>query len=57
MDFHSFIEVKQVVLEYIVSYCSQVRPHSHNNGLTPNESEKQLRINTESGQIYLTIIG
>lgn len=38
----SFEQAKAVVWNYIIGYYSQVRPHSHNNGLTPNEAEKRF---------------
>ena len=40
--FQSFTQAKQVVWDYIVGYYSRVRPHSHNNGLAPNEAEKNF---------------
>ncbi len=40
--FHSFNEAKQTVWNYIIGYYSQVRPHSHNDGLAPNEAEKKF---------------
>lgn len=39
---HSFEQAKQIVWDYIIGYYSQVRPHSHNNGLTPNEAERRF---------------
>ena len=39
--YRSFSEAEQNVVSYIIGYYSQVRPHSHNCGLTPNESEKR----------------
>lgn len=44
--FHSFVEAKQTVLDYIIGYYSQIRPHSHNSGLTPNESERRFRVSS-----------
>jgi putative transposase len=38
--YSSFIEAENAVFNYIIGYCSKVRPHSYNGGLTPNESEK-----------------
>jgi len=40
-SYRSFAEAEQNVVSYIIGYYSQVRPHSHNSGLTPNESEKR----------------
>ena len=46
--FHSFIEAKQTVLDYIIGSYSRVRPHSHNDGLTPNESERRFWVSSKS---------
>ena len=32
-------EAKHFINDYIVDCCSEIRPHSYNDGLTPNESE------------------
>jgi putative transposase len=39
--YRSFIGVKFAVNNYITGYYSRVRPHQHNGGLSPNESEKK----------------
>lgn len=39
--YRSFIEAENAVVKYIIGYYSEVRPHSYNGGLTPNESEKR----------------
>ncbi len=36
--YRSVNEAKQAITDYLVGYYSQVRPHSYNGGLTPNES-------------------
>jgi len=46
--FHSYVEAKQTVLDYIIGYYSQVRPHSHNHGLTPNEADNRYWENSKS---------
>jgi len=46
--FQSFVEAKQVVLDYIIGYYSQVRPHRHNHGLSPNEAENRYWENSKS---------
>ena len=33
-------QAKRDTIEYMCCYYSEVRPHQHNNGLTPNEAEK-----------------
>ena len=38
--YHSFKDAEQAITDYLVGYYSQVRPHSYNGGLTPNESER-----------------
>ena len=44
--FHSFNEAKQTVWNYIIGYYSQVRPHSHNDGLAPNAAEEKFWISS-----------
>jgi putative transposase len=39
--YRSFIEAESAVIDYIIGYYSQVRPHHYNAGLPPNESEKR----------------
>ena len=38
--YKSFSEAKSAIWNYIIGYYSQVRPHRHNNGMTPNQAEK-----------------
>jgi len=33
-------EAKTNIIDYIIGYYSQTRPHQHNNGLAPNVAEK-----------------
>ncbi len=35
----SFNEAEHSITNYIAGYYSQLRPHQHNNGKTPNEAE------------------
>lgn len=37
-----FEQAKQTIWDYIIGYYSQVRPHSQNNGLSPNETERSF---------------
>lgn len=37
----SFVEAESAVVNYIIGYISQVRPHQYNADLPPNESEKR----------------
>lgn len=39
--YRTFIEAKHAVMDYIIGYYSQVRPHSHNAGQSPNAAEKK----------------
>jgi len=41
VGYNSFNEAKAAVINYITGYYSNVRPHGHNGGLTPNESERR----------------
>lgn len=38
--YRSIKEAKRCIIDYIIGYYSQVRPHAHNNGLPPNVAEK-----------------
>jgi putative transposase len=42
--YRTFIEAENAVVKYIIRYYSEVRPHSYNGGLTPNESEKRYEL-------------
>ncbi len=48
MGFHSFVETKQAVLDYIIGYYSQVRPHRHNDGFSPNDAENRYWENSKT---------
>jgi putative transposase len=37
----SFEEAKNHITEYVIGYYSQLRPHTHNAGLTPKVAEQQ----------------
>jgi putative transposase len=39
IGYQSFSEAKHRINDYIIGYYSEIRPHSYNGGLTPNESE------------------
>ncbi len=43
--YRSFVEAKFAVNNYITGYYSRVRPHQHNGGLSPNETEHKYWIN------------
>ena len=38
-SFASFNELNLALFEYIHGFYNSVRPHSHNNGLSPNQAE------------------
>ena len=38
-SFASFNELNVALCEYIHGFYNSVRPHSHNNGLSPNQAE------------------
>lgn len=48
VGFQSMEQAKATVLNYLIGYYSQVRPHSHNNGLTPNEAEKRFWVSSNT---------
>ncbi len=45
IGYRSLNEAKIEITRYIIGYYSQVRPHRHNGGLTPNKSEENFWLN------------
>mgnify|MGYP000823280300 CR=1 FL=1 len=41
-SYASFDELQLAVFKYIIGFYNQSRPHSHNNGLSPNQAESYL---------------
>lgn len=41
MGYQSLTQAKRDIVDYIIGYYSQVRPHRHNDGLSPNCAEKK----------------
>ncbi len=41
IGYSSFAEAEREILDYILGYYSQLRPHHYNSGLAPNESERR----------------
>jgi len=41
--YRSFVDAKYEITRYITGYYSQLRPHTFNNGLSPNEAEARFR--------------
>jgi putative transposase len=39
--YEAFNQAKAVIIDYLMGYCSQVRPHQHNEGLAPNAAERK----------------
>ncbi|WP_194091422.1 IS3 family transposase, partial [Vibrio hibernica] len=46
--YRNFYEAKIEITRYIIGYYSQVRPHQHNAGLSPNESERLYWVNSKT---------
>lgn len=42
IGYESLKEAEHRIIDYITSYYSGIRPHWHNGGLSPNESERLL---------------
>ena len=40
IGYQSFEQAKSSIWNYIIGYYSQVRPHRHNRGMTPNQAER-----------------
>jgi len=41
VGYQSLVQANAAVVNYIMGYYSKVRPHQHNGGLTPNQSERR----------------
>ena len=41
IGYRSFEAAKHGITDYVIGYYSQLRPHTHNDGLAPNEAEKR----------------
>ena len=41
IGYHSFVQAKDSIIDYIIGYYSQVRPHRHNDGFSPNVAEEK----------------
>ena len=48
IGYHCFDDAKHDIINYIIGYYRQVRPHQHNNGLAPNVAEEIYWINYNS---------
>ena len=38
--YHSFTQAKHHIVKYLIGYYSQLRPHQHNGGMSPNQAEE-----------------
>ncbi len=41
----SFAQAQQHIVKYLIGYYSQLRPHQHNDGMSPNRAEENYWIN------------
>ncbi len=48
IGYASFAEAKASIIDYIIGYYSQVRPHTHNAGMTPNVAEEKYWVEYNS---------
>jgi len=45
--YRSFESASQSIIDYVIGYYSQIRPHKHNGGLSPNAAEWQFAIDAK----------
>ena len=43
VGYQDFNQADHSITDYIMGYYSQVRPHRHNKGLSPNEAERLFK--------------
>ncbi|OOE96526.1 transposase, partial [Salinivibrio sp. IB643] len=43
--YRSFSQAQAHILKYLIGYYSQLRPHQHNSGMSPNVAEEKYWIN------------
>ena len=43
--YHSFTQAQHHIVKYLIGYYSQLRPHLHNDGKSPNQAEENYWIN------------
>jgi putative transposase len=48
IGYASLVAAKQSVINNIVGYYCNVRPHTNNDGLTPNESERKYWLESKT---------
>jgi putative transposase len=45
IGYKNFNETKQAIINYIMDYYNKTRPHTYNDGISPNESERRYKLN------------
>lgn len=43
--YRSFLQSQHHIVKYLIGHYSQLRPHQHNDGMSPNQVEEKYRIN------------
>ena len=43
--YRSFLQAQHHIVKYLIGYYSQLRPHQHNGGMSPNMAEQKYWIN------------
>ena len=46
--YHSFTQAQHHIVKYLIGYYSQLRPHKHNGGMSPNKAEENYWVNYKS---------
>jgi len=44
IGYKNFNEAKHAIINYIMDYYNEIRPHTYNGGISPNESEQRYRL-------------
>ena len=44
IGYKNFNEAKDAIINYIMDYYNEIRPHTYNGGISPNESEQIYRL-------------
>jgi putative transposase len=44
IGYKNFNEAKDAIINYIIDYYNETRPHTYNSGLSPNESERRYEL-------------
>ncbi len=46
--YHSFTQAQHHIIKYLIGYYSQLRPHKHTGGMSPNKAEENYWVNYKS---------